>query len=742
MRAAKIRQNTLISLFISGISYLHPLLVFAYIARILHPEGMGSIRFASSAAAYFVMFTGLGMPIYGMRVVAGASRDLSRLTAELLMIRVVTGVLSCGAFLLASHWRQGNEVLIIYGMGTLFAIPECTWLYKGKEDYSSLALFFAFTHLAGLAFVFLLVRDASDVKVYAWISVSLPLIMHLIELGYAQRKWKLDLFSQCRKIIRAGELAITVRKHIKPLSLFMLMSCAVTIYSHTDAVMLGLMENDRVVGLYACANRVKSLLPMITTALWAAALPRSAELWKKKNIKGFSTLSEKSFYAVYTLMIPLTVYFMLFAEPWILLLGGEEYMAAAGPLRLLLLAVIPIGFSNIMGGQMLIPAGMERKLFYAEAAGALSNIALNLALIPAFSVSGAAVATTVSETLVSVMAGFFILKAVKVKIFQPVGLAHAAIGSLAAGTIAFALVGLIPELLRGPLSFLVFAAVLCLTMLIVRDTLFLEMYKSLPSGFRKAAGGILQKVRECRFRADERLFPERMRYYCPCCCNRFRSFEEGRYREHPEIYETSRYKHTRQDVICPVCGALPRHRILAQWCEAHRERLLGRDILYFAPEKSMIRWMKRNGISFTTADKYRKADLKVDIQDTALPEQSVDIVICNHVLEHVEDFRAAIREMYRIIRSDGLFICSFPMDPNIDLLDEDPEVRTEGDRIKRFGQRDHLRVFGMHADRFLEEAGFHVEKINGQEYPDQILPVVGPADYDMNRLFCCVRPIV
>ena len=81
----------MISLFISGMEYLYPILVFVYIARVLHPEGLGSIRFASSVTAYFVMLTGLGMPIYGMRAIAGTSRDPSRLAAELILIRLITG---------------------------------------------------------------------------------------------------------------------------------------------------------------------------------------------------------------------------------------------------------------------------------------------------------------------------------------------------------------------------------------------------------------------------------------------------------------------------------------------------------------------------------------------------------------------------------------------------------------------------------------------------------------------------
>ena len=151
----------------------------------------------------------------------------------------------------------------------------------------------------------------------------------------------------------------------------------------------------------------------------------------------------------------------------------------------------------------------------------------------------------------------------------------------------------------------------------------------------------------------------------------------------------------------------------------------------------MMLWMKRNYISCTTADLYAFADLKLDIQDTRLSDESWDVVICNHVLEHVEDFRKALKELHRIIKPHGFLICSFPMDPKIEILDEAEGEISEAEQIQRFGQVTHRRVFGMKPEQLLIEAGFTVERISGEDYPDEILPVVGPADYDMNCLFKC-----
>ena len=151
----------------------------------------------------------------------------------------------------------------------------------------------------------------------------------------------------------------------------------------------------------------------------------------------------------------------------------------------------------------------------------------------------------------------------------------------------------------------------------------------------------------------------------------------------------------------------------------------------------MMIWMKRNGVKCTTADMLHKADLTLDIQKTGLADASYDLIIANHVLEHVNDFRKALKEIHRILRPGGLFICSFPMDPHTEILDEDTVIQTDEERYFCYGQIDHKRVFGMKADQLIAEAGFSVETVRGEDYSEDILPITGPADYDLNRLFCC-----
>lgn len=259
----------------------------------------------------------------------------------------------------------------------------------------------------------------------------------------------------------------------------------------------------------------------------------------------------------------------------------------------------------------------------------------------------------------------------------------------------------------------------------------------MPRPIWNAIASTYRKSLYSRYRKEMLRHPEDMSLYCPCCGLKYSEFVEGDYQEYPKFYDLKTFEGIPQDVCCPVCESLPRHRIEILWCEEHMDLLQGKDILYFAIERSVKLWMKRKGVKCTTADLFAEADLKLDIQDTGLPDNFYDVIFCNHVLEHVDDYMKALRELRRILRPGGSLICSFPMSRDIEYVDEDPSVTSEEDRLIRFGQSDHVRLFGMNADRFMKDAGFDVSIIDGDNCPPDILPVTAPCKYDMNRLFWC-----
>ncbi len=252
----------------------------------------------------------------------------------------------------------------------------------------------------------------------------------------------------------------------------------------------------------------------------------------------------------------------------------------------------------------------------------------------------------------------------------------------------------------------------------------------------KSVKKIGQIIIKLKIIVKSKYYKDKLPYYCPCCQTYLSEFSEGGFLNHPEIYDVRRYREIDQSVVCPICGSFPRHRILVSWLEDKVNILLNKNILYFAKERSVGGWLSYKGVNYTTADLYAEADLKLDIENTGLEDASYDVIICNHVLEHVTDYRKALQELYRITRSGGFLILSFPVDKKLKNVYENTSITTVEDRIEHFGQADHLRVFGGNITDIFEDAGFRVTEIQGKDYSEKIKPVIGPADYDYDVLWC------
>jgi len=137
-------------------------------------------------------------------------------------------------------------------------------------------------------------------------------------------------------------------------------------------------------------------------------------------------------------------------------------------------------------------------------------------------------------------------------------------------------------------------------------------------------------------------------------------------------------------------------------------------VLHIAPERCFIRRFERVlGEGYITADlESPLAKVKMDIQAIPFPDGEFDVIFCNHILEHVEDDRLAMREMHRVMRPGGWGVMLSPVNYEREFTYEDPAITTPEARAVAFGQHDHLRDYGRDYPQRLCEAGFRVREID------------------------------
>lgn len=244
---------------------------------------------------------------------------------------------------------------------------------------------------------------------------------------------------------------------------------------------------------------------------------------------------------------------------------------------------------------------------------------------------------------------------------------------------------------------------------LVRSSL-LEVYRALPLSLRRLG-----------FRGTAR--------YCPVCDSRVRRFVEAGVNA------------LRPDARCPVCGSEERQRLA--WIYAWRRAgLSGSDrkrVLHMAPSRCLderLSHMPR--IDYVTADlDPEPGQIRADITDLPFDDASFDMVWCSHVLEHVVDDRAGMRELVRVLTPGGHAIIQVPVSAEHTI--EDPSITDPAQRLRVFGQTDHVRRYGPDVLSRLRDAGFEAEALGPRDLlaDDERARMAIPDD---EAVYACRRP--
>ena len=175
------------------------------------------------------------------------------------------------------------------------------------------------------------------------------------------------------------------------------------------------------------------------------------------------------------------------------------------------------------------------------------------------------------------------------------------------------------------------------------------------------------------------------------------------------------YGKQRNNVLSPSTLSLERHRLL--WLYLKNETKFFSDnlkVLHFAPEQCYLkRFRSLSNLDYTTTDLLSPiADVKADICDLPFENNSYDVILCNHVLEHIPDDTKAMQELYRVLKPGGFGVFQIPQDLKRDKTFEDDTITDKKERAKIFGQYDHVRIYGRDYFDKLRDIGFKVNEVD------------------------------
>lgn len=374
------------------ISQILVFLSVIYLARVLKAEGFGKVAFAQGILAYFLLFSDLGLKTFGTIKIAKGKRESKKYVNNIVTMRVVLSIISF-LLLLLTVWmidkpQQQKYLIILFGVSIFPSAIMLDWFFQGIERMGIIGITNTLKSLIFIILLFLFLESQSllYVPVYFLFSSVLAMIpmlsVFIKENGLITPSFKSNLWKE--SLTKALPLGFS--------------SIMIQVYYNIDTVMLGFMKGDEAVGFYNAAYKIVLLLiglAGITVMVFLPIVSRMYEESKENLLRYLRYLSKITIFWG----IPVAVGGMILSEKIIKVFYGEYYNSSVLPLQILIWSVFTV-FSNIPFALILLVSEKGKEYMYSVTAGAIVNISLNLFLIPRFNLTGASIATLISEFIV------------------------------------------------------------------------------------------------------------------------------------------------------------------------------------------------------------------------------------------------------------------------------------------------------------------------------------------------------
>lgn len=395
--AKSLKVNFLLNFIYTASGVLFPLITFPYAVRVMGPENIGIVNFQYSIVAYAMLFTLMGVPMYGLRETARLRDTPARLrimvqsllTIVLVLNIVVYCIIGVMAFTVPQI-SEHKEVFFILSSTILLYSLGCEWFFLGIEDFKYITVRGVLVRTLSLLLLFAFVHTKDDILWYA-AYVAFAVVGNNLFNFFHLRKYAIFQSFSFKNI--------EVKKHLRPVFQMFLLTVIISIYPHLSKIILGFLQGNTEVGFFVAANKVGETELMLVAAFTGVLGPRLSYLAETSQKIEFGRIAQQTIDLLLCVMLPLTAGTFILSSEVMQLLSGSQYTSATPALRILVIGIPFITLSNMLGQQVLYALGQERLVLRCMLVNVIIFLIFNFIFVPQYSFLGTAISLTLSEIL-------------------------------------------------------------------------------------------------------------------------------------------------------------------------------------------------------------------------------------------------------------------------------------------------------------------------------------------------------
>ena len=408
MAKKSITKNYIYNLIYQIIVLILPFITTPYVSRILGAEAIGIYSYTISIVTYFILFGSLGVAMYGQREVAYVQEDKekrSKVFFEIVIMRFITLAIALIAFYFSfANFGQYNMYYKILCLEIIATCLDISWFFQGLEEFKKTVMRNTLVKLISVICIFTFVKSVDDLYKYFFIYVLSNLFGNISLWMYLPQY-----------VVKTKLSSLNIKQHIKPTIALFIPQIATQIYTVLDKTMIGSIVLDKSeVGFYEQSQKIIKLLLTIATSLGTVMVPRMASTFANGDNEKLKEYIKKSFSFVLLITFPLMFGIVSVADVFVPIFFGEGYDKVVNLICIISPILIAIGISNVIGTQYLLPTKRQKEYTISVTTGALVNLCLNFIFISKYASIGAAIATVIAETMVTLVQLYLVRKDIKI----------------------------------------------------------------------------------------------------------------------------------------------------------------------------------------------------------------------------------------------------------------------------------------------------------------------------------------